>query len=143
MRLYVRYLIAPSLVAPLPLALLGAPRPLRAYIGHVEPTYDWTIRDPASQHALTADLVTALYDHLLLGRPIGWSLSAFHSRSGAEAAALDDARINVLNGQAEPDAALRPRLRFLDRRSFVVLGDPAVTLPSTAGAPPLAPAPIG
>lgn len=123
-----------SLVAPLPTALLGATRPLRAFIGHVEPTYDWTLRDQGSQHALTADLVTALYDHLLLGRPVGWAMKAFHLRAGAEAAALDDARSAVLTGQAEPDAALAPRLRFLDRRSLVVLGDPAVALPSTAGA---------
>ena len=132
-----------SLVAPLPTALLGASRPARAFVGHVEPTYDWTIRDQASQHALTADLVTALYDHLMLGRPIGWAMKTFHVRSGAEAAALDDARTDVLTGRAEPDAALAPRLRFLDRRSLVVLGDPAVALPSTAGAPPLEPDPGG
>jgi hypothetical protein len=39
------------LVAPLPTAPLSAPRPLRAFVGHVEPTYDWTIRDQPSQHA--------------------------------------------------------------------------------------------
>ena len=88
-----------SLVAPLPTALLGAGRPLRAFVGHVEPTYDWTIRDPDSQHALTADLVTALYDELMLGRPVGWALKAVHVRSGAEAAALDDARKDVLESR--------------------------------------------
>jgi hypothetical protein len=126
-----------SLVAPLPIALLSASRPLRAFVGHVEPTYDWTIRDQPSKHALTADLVTALYNELMLGRPVGWAMNAFHGRSGAEAAVLDDARADVLGGRAEPDAALAPRLRFLDRRSLVVLGDPAVALPSTSGAPPL------
>jgi hypothetical protein len=35
-------------VAPLPLALLGAKRPLRAFIGHVEPTFDWTLQNPVS-----------------------------------------------------------------------------------------------
>jgi hypothetical protein len=35
-----------SLIAPLPKALLGAAKPMRAFIGHVEPTFDWTIRDP-------------------------------------------------------------------------------------------------
>lgn len=132
-----------SLVAPLPIALLSATRPLRAFVGHVEPTYDWTIRDRPSQHALTADLVTALYNELMLGRPVGWAMKAFHGRSGAEAAALDDARGDVLGGRADPDAALAPRLRFLDRRSLVVLGDPAVALPSTKGAPALLPTPGG
>jgi hypothetical protein len=27
----------------------------------------------------------------MLGRPVGWAVKAFHQRSGAEAAALDDA----------------------------------------------------
>jgi hypothetical protein len=126
-----------SRIAPLPVALLGAAEPLRAFVGHVEPTFDWTIRDLASRHALTADLLEALYDELMLGRPVGWALSTFHARAGAEAGALDDARTAVLGGLAEPDVALQPRLRFLDRRSLVVLGDPAVALPSTAGIEPL------
>lgn len=128
-----------STVAPLPAALLAAEEPLRAFVGHVEPTFDWTIRDPSSRHALTADLVTALYDELMLGRPVGWALAAFHGRAGAEAAALDDARVRVLRNEAEPGAALTPRLRFLDRRGLVVLGDPAVALPSTAGSGPREP----
>ena len=31
---------------PLPRKLLGAEKPLRAFLGHVEPTFDWTLRDP-------------------------------------------------------------------------------------------------
>jgi hypothetical protein len=37
----------------------------------------------------------------MLGRPIGWALKAVHVRSGAEAAALDDARKEVLEGRAK------------------------------------------
>jgi hypothetical protein len=33
-------------ISPLPRALLGAEKPLRAFVGHVEPTFDWTLRDP-------------------------------------------------------------------------------------------------
>jgi hypothetical protein len=33
---------------------------------------------------------------LMLGRPIGWALKAVHVRSDAEAAALEDARKDVL-----------------------------------------------
>ena len=126
-----------SLVAPLPLALLSAPKPLRAFVGHVEPTYDWTIRHGPSKHALTADLVEGLYTDVMLGRPIGWAMRAHHSRAGADAGEHDEVRQKVLVGQASADLALRPRLSYLDRRSLVVLGDPAAAIPSTAtaGAP--------
>jgi hypothetical protein len=70
------------------------------------------------------DLDRDALDELMLARPVGWALSAFHVRAGAEAGVLDDARTAVLSGQAEPEAVLRPQLRFLGRRSLVVLGDP-------------------
>jgi hypothetical protein len=41
-------------VAPLPQRLLGAAKPLRAFIGHVEPTFDWTLRQPETGQVLTA-----------------------------------------------------------------------------------------
>ncbi|MFI5298329.1 MAG: hypothetical protein ACHREM_09545 [Polyangiales bacterium] len=41
-----------SRVAPLPRALLGAPKPLRAFVGHVEPTFDWTLRSNATGQIL-------------------------------------------------------------------------------------------
>jgi hypothetical protein len=121
-----------GLVAPLPLALLSAPKPVRAFIGHVEPTFDWTLRHAPSMHALTDDLIAALYTELMLGRPVGWAFRDYHVRAGADAADLDDLRTKVLEGIADPDDALRARLSFLDRRTLVVLGDPAVALPSTA-----------
>ena len=43
---------AGAMVAPLPTALLGDPRPIRAFIGHVEPTFDYTIRDSAQRTSL-------------------------------------------------------------------------------------------
>ena len=55
---------AGATVAPLPRALLGAEKPLRAFIGHVEPTFDWTLRDPANKQVLTHVLCAALYDKL-------------------------------------------------------------------------------
>ncbi|WP_430784688.1 hypothetical protein [Actinoplanes sp. G11-F43] len=121
-----------GLVAPFPVALLSAARPARAFVGHVEPTFDWTLRDEPTRHALTGDLIPALYDELLLGRPVGWAFRDYQLRAGAEAAAHHDLRPRVLAGQAHPDDALRARLRFLDRRALVVLGDPAVALPRTA-----------
>jgi hypothetical protein len=53
-----------AMMAPLPRALLGAKKPLRAFIGHVEPTFDWTLRRPDTHQYLTAPLQTALYTNL-------------------------------------------------------------------------------
>jgi hypothetical protein len=120
-----------GLVAPLPLALLSAAKPVRAFVGHVEPTFDWTLRHAPSKHALTDDLISALYTELMLGRPVGWAFRDYHVRAGADAADHDDLRTKVLEGKADPDDALHARLSFLDRHTLVVLGDPAVALPST------------
>jgi hypothetical protein len=123
-----------SLVAPFPQALLAAAKPARAFIGHVEPTFDWTLRDGPTKHALTSDLVAGLYTGLLLGRPVGWAFHPYTVRAGADAATHHDLRPEVLAGTADPDDALRARLRFLDRRTLVVLGDPAVALPAAGPA---------
>lgn len=129
-----------GLIAPFPLALLSATKPARAFIGHVEPTFDWTLRDPPTKHALTADLVAGLYTELLLGRPVAWAMRDHQVRAGADAAAHHDLRPRVLAGKADPITALRARLRFLDRRALVVLGDPAVAI-APAGAARAEPAP--
>jgi hypothetical protein len=47
--------------------LLGAERPLRAFVGHVEPTFDWTLRDPTNKQVLTHVMCAALYDKLYEG----------------------------------------------------------------------------
>ena len=49
---------AGATVPPVPRALLGAEKPLRAFVGHVEPTFDWTAR-PANKQVLTHVLCTA------------------------------------------------------------------------------------
>ena len=60
-----------DMVAPSLTALLEARKQLRAFIGHVEPTFNWPLRAPDSQHALTSDLVDdLLYTHPMLGRPL-------------------------------------------------------------------------
>jgi hypothetical protein len=58
---------AGATIAPLPRALLGAERPLRAFVGHVEPTFDWTLRDPTNKQVLTHVMCAALYDKLYEG----------------------------------------------------------------------------
>lgn len=122
-------------VAPLPLALLGATRPARAFVSHVEPTFDWTLQDEDTRRSVVEDLIDGLYTGLLLGQSVGRAMAPFQIGAGPLAAALvKTSRPGVLDGSIGADIALRQRISYLDRRSLVVLGDPAAALPSLATA---------
>ncbi len=120
-------------VAPAPLRLLGRPNPVRAVLGHVEPTFDWTLRVLATGQQLGSDIVTGLTSNAFNGQPMGYAFSEYragvgvlHTRWADRRAALDDG-----------DASVRPeltwlRLTALDRQALVLLGDPTVTLPPRA-----------
>jgi hypothetical protein len=124
-------------IAPLPQALLGAKRPLRAFVGHVEPTFDWTIRHPDTGQVLTSDIQAALYNrmHRKQPEPVGMAFQDYFHAAGSLAnqwlketrnvrAPDPDAR------QAAREVALRLQLAALDRQSTVILGDPTATMPS-------------
>jgi hypothetical protein len=64
--------------APLARALLGASKPLRAFIGHVEPTFDWTLSFPANPAVLSSDLINAIYNGLADGQPVGLAMSGYY-----------------------------------------------------------------
>jgi hypothetical protein len=123
-----------AVTAPLARALLGAARPLRAFVGHVEPTFDWTLAFPPNRQALTSDLVTALYTRLCLGDPVGLALSGYFPAIGSLLQGYVAAR-TAYNNQVGP--AAKPSLDMLvysrvsahDRASTVILGDPTVAIP--------------
>ncbi len=117
-------------ISPLPAALLGAERPLRAFIGHVEPTFDWTLYIPdTGQHVVTR-LVRGIYPGFFQRRPLGVALSEYYTDVAALYGKLSDARIDVdaaLLGARE--RATYYKLTALDRESLVILGDPTAMLP--------------
>jgi hypothetical protein len=53
-------------VAPLAIALLEAPQPARTFIGHVEPTFNWTLRNPQTNQVLTSPICEALHGKMYL-----------------------------------------------------------------------------
>lgn len=123
-------------VAPLPTALLGTPKPLRAFIGHVEPTFNWTLRDPDSEQVLTASLRETLYQRMHSARPepVGMAFEPCFRNVGQllQKWVVETGRIadtNAAKREAARKAAFRLKLTGLDRQSFVILGDPTVTLP--------------
>lgn len=120
-------------VAPLPRKLLGAEKPLRAFIGHVEPTFDWTLRDPQTGQPLVATLREALYDRVFqAGRPpLGWAIAKIFD-DASNMLGLWASSISAVN-RNEPNArewALYRQLTALDRQHTVLLGDPTVSLPA-------------
>lgn len=123
---------AGAIVAPLVRTLLGAERPLGAFVGHVEPTFDWTLRDTLNGQVVTHQLVDALYGKLYQGyarNPIGWALEQIYKEAGAYFA---DWSNDVANAKGQP-ASLQDRTRYcklvgMDRQTTVIIGDPTVSL---------------
>jgi hypothetical protein len=115
-----------SAIAPLATALLSAASPARAFIGHVEPTFDLTVRDGETGQALTTGLVDALYRNLYQPFPIGHCLRTWYTQTGVyldrHASSITD--FNLGRAGAD-DRALLSRIAAADHRSLVVLGDPA------------------
>jgi hypothetical protein len=111
-------------VAPLPQALLGARRPLRAFIGHVEPTFNWTLQQRETRQFTTDPLVSALYDELFQPAPIGLSLAPLAAQLGGLYMDYDRFLRKTSHYQM-----LHRLLVVRDIQSTVILGDPTVALP--------------
>jgi hypothetical protein len=121
--------------APLPVALLGAEKPLRAFIGHVEPTFDWSLRSAETGTPLTTSLMESLYCNLFAEEPmtVGGAFDPYFRHIGNLSTDLHLAleAIRKLEKGAKARAA-RCRITMLDRRSLVIHGDPAVIPPALA-----------
>ncbi|MCA9665673.1 MAG: hypothetical protein KC503_08795 [Myxococcales bacterium] len=117
--------------SPLARALLGGPHPARAFIGHVEPTFNWTLID--NQQLLADHVRVALVNGLYSGSTIGRALSGFTVGVGALLSQSRDA-LTRWSGDAGVDRkkiareATTAKLTAFDRTSFVLHGDPAATL---------------
>lgn len=119
-----------SLTAPLPKALLGAKKPLRAFVGHVEPTFDWTIRQPETRQALTGGIKAALWDSLFRKEscPVGRAFHSFYEPIGILAAQQVSLKEQYARTAKVSSQLLAAQLSARDRMSTVILGDPTVRL---------------
>ena len=122
-------------IAPLPQRLLGAKQPLRAFIGHVEPTFDWTMRDPSSGEPLTHNLVEAFYKTMFESatarQPIGHVQSVLYRAAASLMMEWRSAEKSEQQGvSCAVKRALHRQIQALDLQHTVLLGDPTVALPS-------------
>jgi hypothetical protein len=115
-------------VAPLPRALLGAPRPLRAFVGHVEPTFDWSLRDTATGQVLTAPLIEVLHNRLYGKLPVGFAFETLYAKASQLDSIHRDAKEAYSGGGDTMSEALACRLIAQDIANVVILGDPAEAL---------------
>jgi hypothetical protein len=123
-----------AMTSPLARALLGAAKPLRAFIGHVEPTFDWTLRFPPNRQVLTSDLETAIYTRLCDGQPVGLAMSGYYPAIAALLTQYVQSRQtydSLIGPEAKPslDMLVYSRVTAHDRASTVILGDPTAALP--------------
>jgi hypothetical protein len=116
-------------VAPLPTALLGAANPLRGFIGHIEPTFDWTLRNPDTNQSLTSSLQDALYNELYQPHPVGFAFRRWYDRLASLLTAYDQELLAFGRGSNTRAAMLKDLLAARDVQSTVLLGDPTATLP--------------
>ena len=117
-------------LASLPTRLLGAAKPLRAFVGHVEPTFDWTLIDPETGQHFAMPLVSAVYPGLYQRLPVGYALGDHYTGVGVLYGKLSNARDGVNEAVAgSREKATFYRLTATDRESLVVLGDPTAMIP--------------
>jgi hypothetical protein len=120
-------------VAPAPLRLLGREHPVRAVLGHVEPTFDWTLRVQATGQGLGRHIVNALSTNLYGGgQPLGFAFADYRAGVGVLHTEWATVREQIAGGDVtQRPEATRLRVAALDRQSLVLLGDPTVTLPTS------------
>lgn len=117
-------------VAPAPLRLLGRKRPVRAVYGHVEPTFNWTLRVPETGQGLGHHIVAALSSNLYHQQPVGLTFADYRAGVGVLHSQWADLHQDLANGDTSVREVLtRLRLTALDRQSLVLLGDPTATMP--------------
>ena len=117
-------------VAPAPLKLLGRKRPIRGLYGHVEPTFNWTLRVPETGQGLGHHITTALSSNLYDQQPLGLAFADYDAGVGELHTQWAELQRKLANGDTSVRETLtRLRLTALDRQSLVLLGDPTVTMP--------------
>lgn len=120
-------------VSPAALALLGRAEPVRAVLGHVEPTFNWTLRSDDTGQSLGGTLVVALSSNLHHGQPLGYAFAQYRAGVGQLYAQWAARRDLLEKGDTSLlELMTRLRLTAVDRQSLVLLGDPTVTLPPLA-----------
>lgn len=127
-------------IAPFPQALLSSEKPAKAFVGHVEPTFDWSIRHNRTGQYLTIPLMDSFYQRLFLGEPVGMAVDSCRRFAAGLINAWYSSDVDELrDGQSRAGDILALKLMANDWRSFVLLGDPTCRIDLGGNARPPGP----
>jgi hypothetical protein len=117
-----------TVISPLLTALLSADKPARAFVGHVEPTFDWTMERPEFGQPLTAAILRALWTRFFQKKPepVGFAFRDHFQEAAELFGESAQTNRNSLEHSRERRAASIALLTAYDRQSMVILGDPTV-----------------
>ena len=98
---------------------------------HLEPTFDWTLRDPQKNQAVTQVLQKELYDNIYqtFERRLASRCGTFTSRRAPSTVPGKGGQGINENVPGMGNWALYRQLVAMDRQTLVILGDPTVSLP--------------
>ncbi|MFF9768878.1 hypothetical protein ACF1GT_20090 [Streptomyces sp. NPDC014636] len=108
-------------------------------MGHVEPTFNWTMSFPPNRQVLTSDIEEVLYQRLCLGRPVGLAMRPYYQSVGSllisYGKAVSDYNVSVHDADERRalDMALYSKVVAYDRVGTVILGDPTTAIPVPKG----------
>ncbi|MDQ6949960.1 MAG: hypothetical protein M3256_27875 [Actinomycetota bacterium] len=115
------------LVAPLPSALLGAARPVRAVVAQVELTFDWMLVDAMDGELRSAGLVDGAISVIGDTRRVGHALMDHWLEAGGFERTYSMAYDRYIDGAEDEFGLLfRAVLGARNREATVILGDPTV-----------------
>jgi hypothetical protein len=122
--------IAPqAFLARLPQRMLSHPKsPALAVVGHVERAMSYSFQWPGSGDQL--DVFKSALLGLMRGKPLGYAMEYFGAQYAAMSSQLLDLREAGRWGPTDPAEVAGLWTALNDARNYVILGDPAVRLPS-------------
>ncbi len=123
--------VVTAMSAPLANSLLGAKRPLRAFVGHVGPLFAASELAPTEISALTATLVTTLAAATTGKKPIAEIFASEWFNNVPKLYAKFDKHLGEFNANITPaSTVIRDLLTVLNVERTVLLGDPTVVAPA-------------
>jgi hypothetical protein len=120
-------------VAPLPRWLIGRSHPVRGFIGHVGPTFSWTLRRPKTGECLTSPILDAFFTSFYQETrfPLGHVILPLFERT--RTLLIQARNLTATHRASTPTATCTPILdRILpaeDLQGTVLIGDPTALIP--------------